>query len=303
MVDLRGVTSRVIRQRVASDTDPAAPRRGLGLGLAWSGAVGWGARRRVPAPLRAPAYRAFARWVGASLDEVELPLADYACFGDFFARRLRPGARPIAAEPGDWIAPCDGVLADAGALDGDPLTAKGRGFSLAALVADAELARALAGGSFATFYLSPRDYHRVHAPVDLELGGYRYVPGSLFPVHPFFAERVDDIFAVNERLVLSARAAAGPVALVFVGAAGVGNIVLSTPKVESRHFRGGAAHSEMLSPPIEVARGDELGAFTLGSTVIVCAGPGVMPLDPALELGSALRVGDRIARGGDEERP
>lgn len=291
-VDLRGVncTMASIRERVAIDAVRAAPK------ALYSGAIGWGARRRLPMRWREPAYRAFARCVGASLDEVELPLAAYASFGDFFARRLRPGARPIEAGPGDWIAPCDGALAAAGVLDGDPIAAKGRGFSLPALLADDALAGALAGGRFSTYYLSPRDYHRVHAPVDLEIVSVRYVPGALYPVHPFFADRIDEIFAVNERLVVSARTARGPMALVLVGAAGVGNVTLSQPSVEVRHLRGAGPWGVDLMRPLALERGAEVGAFQLGSTVIVCMAAEVAAALEHLDERRAVRFGDVVAR-------
>ncbi|HEX3762265.1 MAG TPA: phosphatidylserine decarboxylase, partial [Kofleriaceae bacterium] len=139
--------------------------------------VGWGAARSVPSRLRGLAYRAFARAVGANLDEVELDLAGYASFGDFFARKLRRGARVVDTAPGAIIAPCDGVIAAHGtAVAGALVQAKGRNYRLAELVADGALAARLTGGAYATIYLSPRDYHRVHAPFDARVLGYDYLP-------------------------------------------------------------------------------------------------------------------------------
>ncbi|HEY0195345.1 MAG TPA: phosphatidylserine decarboxylase, partial [Kofleriaceae bacterium] len=131
------------------------------------------ATRAVPAGLRRFAYRTFARAVGANLDEVELELADYPSLGDFFARRLQPGARVLDPAPDAVISPCDGVLAAIGsAVDGAMIQAKGKGYQLVDLVADSELAARLTGGPYATIYLSPRDYHRVHAPVGGRVVGY-----------------------------------------------------------------------------------------------------------------------------------
>src|SRR5262252_1883855 len=163
----------------------AAERPRARVGAAYSALVGWGATRPLPSRLRGLAYRAFARAVGANLDEVELALGGYPSLGDFFARRLQRGAREVDAAPSAIISPCDGVLAARGtAVSGALVQAKGRTYQLAELVADGELASRLTGGPYATIYLSPRDYHRVHAPVDARIEGYDYLPGALWPVNP-----------------------------------------------------------------------------------------------------------------------
>src|SRR5262245_39985482 len=207
----------------------AAERPRARVGAAYSALVGWGAGKPLPSPLRGLAYRAFARAVGANLDEVELSLRGYPSLGHFFAPKLRRGAREVDAAPTAIIAPCDGVLAARGTAVASALVqAKGRTYQLAELVADGELAARLTGGSYATIYLSPRDYHRVHAPVDAEVEGYDYLPGTLWPVNPRVAARRDGLLVRNERVVI--RLNAGPlgrVALVMVGAAGVGNIRLA----------------------------------------------------------------------------
>src|ERR1044071_1032082 len=159
----------------------AAERPRARVGAAYSALVGWGATKSLPARLRPLAYRAFARAVGANLDEVELDLAGYPSVRYFFARKLRRGARVIDTAPGAIISPCDGVVAARGhAVAGALVQAKGRTYRLAELVADGELAAQLTGGAYATIYLSPRDYHRVHAPADAAVIGYDYLPGSLW---------------------------------------------------------------------------------------------------------------------------
>lgn len=290
----------------------AAERPRARVGAAYSALVGWGARRPLPPRLRGLAYRAFARAVGANLDEVELELAGYPSLGDFFSRKLRHGARELDAWPSAIISPCDGVLAARGtAIDGALVQAKGRFYRLAELVADAGLAAKLTGGPYATIYLSPRDYHRAHAPVDARILGYDYLPGALWPVNPHVAARRDGLLARNERVVIRMNAGAlGYVALVMVGAGGVGNIRLAPGLCVAPGLPGGRAASgatgdsaawRVAREPrrvelsgVTVKRGDELGAFRLGSTVVVVFEPHNAEL--AGTVGEIVRFGQRIGR-------
>ena len=254
----------------------------------------------MPTPLRAPTYRAFARAVGADLSEAELPLAEYPSLGDFFARRLREGVRPIDLTPGTIIAPCDGVIAARGrAIDGELVQVKGKTYRLDDLLASPALGERLRGGDYATVYLSPRDYHRVHSPVAATLVGYDYVPGSLWPVNPRVAARVDELLARNERVVIRLDAGKlGQVAFVMVGAAGVGNMRLTLPPHEggfdSASLRGSREVHRVELAGTPVARGDELGAFRLGSTIVMVFEPGRVALEG--EVGSAVRFGERMGK-------
>ena len=278
-----------IRDRVAVDTVRLAPKR------LYSGAVGWGARKRLPRPLRVPVYTAFARWVGARLDEIELPLAEYPSFGSFFARRLREGARTVATSSDALICPCDGRIAAVGvATEGLLIQAKGKRYDLATLLVDQALAARLEGGRYLTVYLSPRDYHRVHAPADVEVVGYDYVPGALYPVNPFFSRHIDNLLAANERMVLHLSSAGGAIAMVLVGAAGVGNVTLCHPRVQARELRSARTRRRVrFREPVAVARGDELAAFNLGSTVVLVFEPGRADLS-GIELGTAMQFGQAI---------
>ncbi len=263
----------------------------------YSGVVGWSARRTLPKPLRTLLYSGFARMVGARLDEVELPLADYPSFGTFFARRLRPETRTVDAEPGAVIAPCDGVVAAVGTAREDALVqAKGRSYSLAALVADDSLAARLRGGTYLTIYLSPKDYHRVHAPVAGTLKSARWIPGSLMPVNPLVADHIDDLFARNERVVLEfCDSEVGEYALVMVAASGVGNLWLAHSDQQTARLRRARLVADVgPSAAVSVAAGDELGAFYLGSTVVVVFAPGRVDLD-TLAPGAIVQFGQRIA--------
>jgi phosphatidylserine decarboxylase len=256
--------------------------------------VGLTARRRLPVPLRNAAYRAFARAVGAKLDEAELDLRAYSSLGDFFARRLRPGVRPIDEAFGAIISPCDGVLAARGtAVDGALVQAKGRNYQLEDLVLDETLAQKLRGGDYATIYLSPKDYHRVHTPVDGTLIRYDYIPGALWPVNPIVASRRDRLLVRNERVVITINAGRlGMVAVVMVGASGVGNIALEYAP-ESVTWRA-AGERRRIEVNREIQKGDDLGAFRLGSTVVMVFEPGKIALDG--EVGQVMRFGERMGK-------
>ncbi len=281
-------------KRVALDAIRWAPK-----GL-YTRAIGWGARRRLPRPVRRPLYSTFARCVGASLEEVELPLEEYPSLGSFFARRLRAGARPIVAQHDAVLAPCDGVVAAAGSVrSGQLIQAKGHLYDLAELVADQDLAAPLCQGSYVTLYLSPRDYHRVHVPFDAEVLGFSHIPGRLLPVSPTFAEAVPHLLSRNERVVFHLQTKAGPAAVVMVGATGVGNIAITYPgagaqPVESRHFRNdGGVRRQMHAQAISVEQGQELGVFELGSTVVL-----LLPAGVGLHVAEhgSVRVGEVIGR-------
>jgi phosphatidylserine decarboxylase len=264
-------------------------------GAAYSALIGWGAARPVPERLRPFAYRAFARAVGANLEETELALDAYPSFGDFFARRLREGARVVDPTTSVITAPCDGVVAACGrAVDGVLVQAKGHTYTLGELLADEDYARGFVGGEYATIYLSPRDYHRVHTPVAGSLVAYDYLPGALWPVNPRVASRRAGLFARNERVVIRMNSAAvGDVAVVMVGAAGVGNIALHHGPT-SASLRSAGERRRVELRDITLARGDELGAFRLGSTVVLVFQPGTLALQ--LEQGQTVRFGEPIGR-------
>lgn len=277
-----------LAERIAVDSFRWAPTD------LFSTLVGWGARCRVPRVLRDPLYGAFARAVDARVDEAGAELPAYSTFGDFFARTLRPGLRPVAGER--VVSPCDGAVAASGPIvDGLLVQAKGHHYSLAELLTVPSLAAALGGGEFLTVYLSPRDYHRVHAPVAGEVVAYHYVPGRRWPVSRPFVERVDRLFAVNERVVIELKTAWGPAAVVMVSATGVGNIWLSHLQADTRSWRKTAApHHTRHSA--KVSRGDELGAFLLGSTVVMVLPPGAPRLQ-ALANDAVLRCGQALVPG------
>jgi phosphatidylserine decarboxylase len=243
--------------------------------------------------------KSFARKYEIDLQEAECSIEGYASLHEFFTRRLRPGARPLASEANAVIAASDGVVCDAGVVStGKLLEAKGSVFSLSDLLASPELAARLDGGAYLVTYLSPRDYHRVHSPVSGTIHSWTHIPGRLFPVGPRSVARECGLFAVNERFVTVIDGPAGITALVMVAAVGVGHITASyDPEVEThaRKFSTGDVRKKDFTPPQAISRGDEIGIFNLGSTTIVVFEPGRVRLNDLL-VNSPVRMGSSIGR-------
>ena len=228
-------------------------------------------RIRTPAVKNA-LIRGFLKLYEIRLDEVRGRVPDdFATFNDFFIRELKQGSRPVDPDPRAIVSPADGTLSQAGAVHGNRiLQAKGIDYTLEDLLAaDIDLARRFDGGAFATIYLAPYNYHRVHAPVDGELVRAHYVPGDLFSVNSSTADHVPGLFSRNERLNLHFRTAFGPLVVVLVGALNVGSI--STPwSGEIRPRKAGVVETIDLSAASrDVSKGDLLGWFNMGSTVIL----------------------------------
>jgi phosphatidylserine decarboxylase len=265
---------------------------------ALSRVVGGLTRARAPRPVRLAAMRAFAERYGIDLSECG-ELEVFETFGEFFARPLRPGLRPIA--PGDdvVVSPVDGVVSQAGRADGGRLVqAKGLDYTLDALLADPALAARFRGGPFATLYLAPRDYHRIHFPLGGRITGYRYVPGRLWPVNAASVRGVPGLFTVNERLTTVLDTAVGACAVVAVGATIVGRIhAYYDPSIPVSNLPRARPVSRDYAEPLPVAKGQELGAFEMGSTVILLFEPGRVTLREDLVEGTRVRVGEPIGRG------
>jgi phosphatidylserine decarboxylase len=244
------------------------------------------------------AVNAYCRAYQVDLDDYEVPDAGFATFDSFFTRALKPGRRPLDPEADALLSPADGRLEDAGPIEvGSKLRIKGREYSVGELLADRWAASLYAGGQFAVVYLSPRDYHRVHVPVDGHVRAVRHVPGTLFPVNSIGLTHIPRLFARNERVVVEQQSALhGPITTVLVGAIGVGRISLSfEPELVTND---GRAFGERVYPGQEgpaLRRGDELGMFHLGSTVIVFTGPGA-GLSLARRPGARVRMGEALWR-------
>lgn len=260
--------------------------------------IGWIARRRVPRGLREAFYLRFARRAGIDLASIDRPLIEFESLDDFFTRPLPEGARPIAPGDDTVVSPCDGVLLETGVAGSGRLTqCKGRDYTVRGLLADEAEARTFLGGAYATIYLSPRHYHRVHAPSRGVIAGFRRIPGALFPVNLPAVRNVSGLYSINERLVTYLEGPLGRVALVMVAAIGVGHITVTYDRLEG-HPRGGWGRRSAVhyyATPRRIAKGEELGTFHLGSTVVLLFEPGRVTL-AGLERGQTLRLGEPLGQ-------
>jgi phosphatidylserine decarboxylase len=224
----------------------------------------------------------------------------FATFNEFFTRALRPGARSSDPDPRAVVSPVDATVSQLGSLDGSWLVqAKGLAYSLESLLAgDADCAARFRGGAFATLYLAPSDYHRVHMPLAGELRAAWYVPGQLFSVNAASAALIPGLFARNERVVCVFEADALSFALVLIGALFVGSMSTVwhgdvTPRVPRQRL---ALPLAGCGAPLALPKGAEMGRFNMGSTVIVLLPPGRSTWAAALAAGSTLRVGEPLAQ-------
>ena len=221
----------------------------------------------------------------------------YESFNAFFTRALRPGVRPIVEAADTAACPVDGTVSQLGRIEaGTLLQAKGMRYTAAALLADEGAAARYAGGSFACLYLAPCNYHRIHMPLAGRLTATRYVPGDLFSVNAATARTVANLFARNERLVCEFDTALGPLALVLVGALFVGSIeTVYTGEVNPPPARRGAVRTLDAGLGRDFARGEELGRFNMGSTVVALFGRPAT-FTPSLGPRATVRLGQALAR-------
>jgi phosphatidylserine decarboxylase len=264
-----------------------------------SRAAGFLCNRTIPRPLRPAAYRAYSRIFGARPEEAELPLAEYPTVNAFFTRALRPGLRDIAAEA--IVSPVDATVGAWGRVVDDTLVqAKGRDYSLEALLGDKALADRMEGGTFTTLYLAPKDYHRIHVPIDGVVTHATYVPGELWPVNTHAVMHVADLFAVNERIVVVVEGAAGGIMIVvLVGATMVGMTRLAFDDLHT-NARRREVQRRAYDPPLPVTAGGPLGHFEFGSTVILVCSRDGGAIEPLAE-GDVVRMGQRLGALSERE--
>jgi phosphatidylserine decarboxylase len=240
--------------------------------------------------------RWFVRRYGVNMEEALNPdLASYASFNEFFTRALRADARPLA--DADFICPVDGAISQFGAIEHDQIfQAKGHRYSTTALIGgDSTLAAQFDHGSFATLYLSPRDYHRIHMPCEGKLTRMIYVPGALFSVNPTTARGVPGLFARNERVVCVFESTFGPFVLVLVGATIVGSMATVWHGVVNPTRPAKLGEWRYDDQEIVLKKGEEMGRFLLGSTVVMLFPSGVMEFNPEWTAARAIRLGEAMA--------
>jgi phosphatidylserine decarboxylase len=263
--------------------------------------LGRAARVSAPRPLLRGSIRAYCLAYNIDLAEYEVPEAGFETFDAFFTRRLKPGMRPLDPDASALLSPADGRLEDAGVIEvGSTLRIKGRTYGVGELLDDRLAPSLYAGGQFAVVYLSPRDYHRVHAPVSGEVRLLRHVDGTLFPVNAIGLRHVPRLFARNERVVVEQTTEShGPIATVMVGAIGVGRISVSfDSELVTNDRRAHHERSYVEGEGPHLTRGAELGTFHLGSTVIVFAGPGARA-QLVKRPGDHVRIGEALWRKRD----
>ena len=243
--------------------------------------------------------KAFAKKYNVDMSEAKKEnFSDYESFNQFFIRELKDDARKINENPTALCLPADGRVSQIGHIDDERLLqAKGHFFSLSDLLAgDEELVNTFKNGEFATIYLSPRDYHRVHMPCDATLRKMIYVPGDLFSVNPFLAEHVPNLFARNERVICVFDTAFGPIVQILVGATITASMstvwagVINPPRtgeIKVWTYQGDNA--------IKLTKGQEMGAFQLGSTVINLFPANSVTLAEHLEVDVPVRMGEILA--------
>ncbi|QKS29526.1 MAG: phosphatidylserine decarboxylase [Candidatus Accumulibacter similis] len=247
--------------------------------------------------------RWFVRRYGVDLSEaLDADPVSYRSFNEFFTRPLRSGARPLA--DADFVCPVDGAISQFGAIERDRIfQAKGHHYTTTALLGgDSELAARFARGAFATLYLSPRDYHRIHMPADGRLTRMIHVPGALFSVNPVTARGVPGLFARNERVVCVFDGEFGSFALVLVGATIVGSMATVWHGTVNPPRSGVLREWSYETQPVVLRKGEEMGRFLLGSTVVVLFPADVLRFNPAWSPGRPVRMGEAMgARMGPRE--
>lgn len=242
------------------------------------------------------AIRWFVGRYGVDMAEAANPdVGSYASFNDFFTRPLRPGARPLA--DARWISPVDGAVSQLGPIaEGQIFQAKGHQYTATALLGgDAAAAQAYAHGSFATLYLSPRDYHRIHMPCAGTLRRMVYVPGDLYSVNPATAAAVPGLFARNERVVCHFDTAHGPMVMVLVGATIVGSVATVWHGKVHPPRQAQAQTWDYAGDAVVLAQGEEMGRFLLGSTVVMLWARPNVAFAAGWQAGCPIRMGQAMA--------
>lgn len=281
----------------ASSDRVAAGRFGLSLSIQISRCMGWLAELQLPPGLTALIVNRYIHWFGIDMAEVHVPERGFATLGDFFARSLKPGVRPICRDPEGIVSPCDGIILDKGPIgegSATRLLVKGSRYGLVELTGTPQAAAELSGGGYCAIYLHPKDYHRVHAPMNSIVLDVRHLPGTRMPVAPWAAAFTDRVLSRNERLIFTLKwsEVGDRLLLVMVAALGVGGI--------ERLAQNRSTPQDGLTPETMrqsgVLRGSEIGAFRFGSTVLMFWPKQAICLADSLRVGQRVSVGQRIGQ-------
>jgi phosphatidylserine decarboxylase len=237
----------------------------------------------------------FAKHYKINCEEAEKPVSDYRSINEFFTRRLSNGKRPLNEDSAAIVSPVDGVVAQIGKIEnGTLLQAKGIHYELDKLIHH-DIKRKLKNGYFMTVYLSPKDYHRIHSPFNAEITGYEYIPGRLFPVNDIGVHYVEGLFTKNERLTTFFNVNNGHAALVKVGALIVGSIQLSYEESVHQKHRG-MYHEKTLHKRMSINKGEEIGWFEFGSTIILLLDEKIGNFREDMTPGISVKMGETIGR-------
>ena len=242
--------------------------------------------------------RSFIAHFNVDMSEAAEPdAAAYPDFNSFFTRALRPDARALPTDAADIACPVDGTVSAAGPIKaGRLLQAKGIDYTIEALLGDERRAGEFAGGNFVTVYLSPRDYHRIHMPCSGRLVATDYIPGRLYSVAPHTTRAIPGLFTRNERLVAHFESGHGPFAVIMVGAIFVSCMETVWDGVANPSLLAHPQHTAFNSDAPTLERGDEMGRFNMGSTVILLFAPGMATLSDELRPGKPVRLGNLLGR-------
>ncbi len=281
----RKFLSKMIRNQLLNAIMPQLPKKYV------SHYVGSVAYKDWPIPFAKLSVKTFASLVGINVEEAEKPLGDYKSIGELFSRRLKKGIRPIE---GERVHPCDSRITQSGRIvQGVLIQAKGIKYTLEEFLPQTPWADLLEGGVFTTYYLSPKDYHRVHSPVKGKIHWLKTFPGELWPVNYWSLRNIPGVLAVNERVAIGIETPQGKMILVMVGATNVGSMSFPfDPTVMTNQYPFKNRRLLMDYPtPKNIQVGDELGIFNLGSTVVVLTEPkmGWIQSEPCkVKMGQAL---------------
>ncbi len=257
--------------------------------------VGQLAFKKFPKGLQVQINYRYARFFKINLNETEFPYYDYNSLGEFFIRRLKPSARPLSDLP--IVHPADSQIVQHGKIaDTTMLQAKGRNYDLQKFVKIPDAKEKYSNGYFVTYYLSPRDYHRVHSPVSGYITQIQYCTGDLWPVNQWALKNIPELYSENERIYVEIATENGPVGVVFVGATNVGSIVLSFDRKVFTNWKMKSLNKTYESP-IAIEKGEELGMFKMGSTIVVLYNKELMEFyGDKLDIKEFVKVGQSLIK-------